>query len=358
MHRSEAESPTEILPESPALRRRGPQAVPASRPAAAPALAPAGGEPAPTPGSASHLLCEECRAPVDPDQRYCVRCGARQTHAANPAIGYFASAAAARRTARTGPRSSGRAPLYGLFFMLLPLAVAIGVVVGRSNSNDNAALLAVLRNQKPIVVTTGGTGAAATSAGTSAATTPAATASAPSSSTLAAGYVVKLQTLPVSGATQASATAAESAATAKGATKVGLINPTNTTTTPAQGSSNYVIYSGFYTTKAAANQALSRLKAKFPSAQVVAVAPVSASSATTSGATANPKSVPTSATKIPNKPTAASLQQGAAIVRKLSSQTGKNYEHTQDNLPPIITVPGSPSAGASTPASNSPAGQP
>lgn len=360
MNRIEAESPTEILPGSPALRRPGPQAVPDPRPVAAPVPAPAS-EPAPAAPAADHLLCQECRAPVDSDQRYCVSCGARQTHADNPAIGYFAGAAAARRSARTQPRTAGRAPLYGLFFLLLPLAVAIGLAVGRNNSNDNAALLAVLRNQKPIIVNTGGaagTGAAATSAGTAAATT-AATSSAPTTATLASGYVIKLQTLPVSGTTQTSAAAAESAASAKGATQVGLISPTKTQTTPAQGSTNYVIYSGFYSTKTAAAQALGKLKSKFPSATVIAVAPINAAgSASASSATTSPKSVPTTATKIPPKPTAASLKQGASIVKALGTQTGKQYQQTQDHLPPIITIPGSPSAASSTPSSSSPAGQP
>src|SRR6202011_2482765 len=64
------------------------------------------------------LLCEQCRAPVDRDQRYCVYCGARQTHASNPAVSYFAAAA---RRARGGGASRGRgasrAPVFGLFFV-------------------------------------------------------------------------------------------------------------------------------------------------------------------------------------------------------------------------------------------------
>jgi len=278
---AESEAPTEILPAASELRRpiasreapRSP-AVPTAVPTAVPQPAPPPAAvastplipPAQPPTGEPYVLCEQCRAPVDRDQRYCVRCGTRQTHVANPAITYFAGAAAARRAAGRQPRRPGRAPLYGLFFMVLPLVAAIGIVVGRNNSNNDAAVLAVLRNQKPIVVQTGAAAATPTT-GSAAATT-------------------------------AGAGAASSAAT------------------PAAKQS---------AAKAAA-------AARAPAATTV--------------------------TKIPAKPSAAALKQGAAIVNSLSKQTGRNYEHTQDNLPPIITIPGSASAGASTPASSSPAGQP
>lgn len=368
MNPTDTEAPTEILPPAPAT----PQIFGAGRPAAAPAAgsaaaaAPAAGSAAPaapaTSPSAPHLVCADCRAPVDREQRYCVNCGARQTHADNPAIGYFAAAAAARRRARSLPRGAGasRAPLYALFFMLLPLAVAAGVLVGRGNGNDNAALLAVLRNQKPIVVTAAGAGTAASTAATPTAT---ASASAPSGASLGSGYVIRLQTLPTTTAAGV-VTAAESAATAKGATRVGVVNPADTRTTPDQGASNYVIYSGFYATKAQATTALAALKAHFPAATVIAVAPVAATAAASgtgggSAAVTSPKAVPQSAAQIPSKPTAASLKQGSSIVSSLSKQTGKSYVQTQEHLPKVITIPGSPSAGATSPSPSTPAaGQP
>ena len=245
--------------------------------------------------------------------------------------------------------------------MLLPLAVGVGVLVGRGNSNDNAALLAVLRNQKPIVVTTAGAGTGASAAATPGATT---SASAPSSAALGTGYVVRLQTLPTTTAAGV-VTAAESAATAKGAAQVGVINPADTKTTPDQGASNYVIYSGFYAGKAQAGKALAALKAHFPSAAVIAVAPATAGATSASaggGGSApvtSPKAVPQSAAQIPSKPTAASLKQGSAIANSLSQQTGKSYIQTQEHLPKVITIPGSASGAATSPApSTSAAGQP
>jgi len=121
-------------------------------------------------GSAStgrYEPCEECSAPLDPQQRYCVNCGARRGNGANPSSRYFA---AMSKRAHRPPRrpavkksSGSRAAAVG-FFALLPIAVAIGVVVGRSGNdgNDNEALLEALRNQP--ATASAGTTARATNA--------------------------------------------------------------------------------------------------------------------------------------------------------------------------------------------------
>jgi hypothetical protein len=110
--------------------------------------------------------CEECGAPLDPQQRYCVNCAARRGNGANPASRYFAAMSKKARqplvrpAAKTGPGSRAAAVA---FFALLPIAVALGVVVGRSGSGegDNEALLQALRQQEAVVASTSG----ATSAG-------------------------------------------------------------------------------------------------------------------------------------------------------------------------------------------------
>jgi hypothetical protein len=80
--------------------------------------------------------CEECGAPLDPQQRYCVNCAARRGNGANPSSRYFA---------------------------LLPIAVALGVVAGRSDGGgeDNEALLQALRNSEAQTASTAATGTAA-----------------------------------------------------------------------------------------------------------------------------------------------------------------------------------------------------
>jgi hypothetical protein len=104
-----------------------------------------------TPG-AMYEPCEECGAPLDPQQRYCVNCAARRGNGTNPSSRYFA--AMSKRARRPAARPSGksgsnsRAAAVG-FFALLPIAVAIGVVVGRADSGggDEQALLQALREQ-------------------------------------------------------------------------------------------------------------------------------------------------------------------------------------------------------------------
>jgi hypothetical protein len=109
--------------------------------------------------------CEECGAPLDPQQRYCVNCAARRGNGANPASRYFAAMSQrARRPAARPPvkgTSNSRAAAVA-FFALLPIAVAIGVVVGRGGSGggENEALLEALRRQDAAVASTS-TGATA-----------------------------------------------------------------------------------------------------------------------------------------------------------------------------------------------------
>jgi hypothetical protein len=85
--------------------------------------------------------CEECGAPLDPQQRYCVECAARRGNGSNPSSRYFA--AMSKKSRRPLTRSQAKKPGGGsraaavAFFALLPIAVALGVVVGRSGSGDS-----------------------------------------------------------------------------------------------------------------------------------------------------------------------------------------------------------------------------
>jgi hypothetical protein len=91
---------------------------------------------------------------MDQQQRYCVECATRRGNGANPSSRYFAAMnkRARRPIAKAGPRPPGssRAAAVG-FFALLPIAVAIGVVVGNANGGggggDEEALLQALREQ-------------------------------------------------------------------------------------------------------------------------------------------------------------------------------------------------------------------
>lgn len=116
--------------------------------------------------------CEECGAPMDPQQRYCVNCAARRGNGANPSSRYFAMVSKRSRRPLVAPATAkkdqtSRAAAVG-FFALLPLAVALGVMVGRSGSgsDSNDALLQALRERQATASSTAGaatTGATATS---------------------------------------------------------------------------------------------------------------------------------------------------------------------------------------------------
>jgi hypothetical protein len=117
------------------------------------------GQQLPPEGQGRYEPCEECGAPLDPQQRYCVHCAARRGNGANPSSQYFAAMSKrahrplAQPKAKTGSGSRAAAVA---FFALLPVAVAIGVVVGRSGAGgDDDALLQALRQRDAAVASTG-----------------------------------------------------------------------------------------------------------------------------------------------------------------------------------------------------------
>jgi len=112
---------------------------------------------------AGYEPCAECGAAMDPQQRYCVNCAARRGNGANPSSRYFAAMSAKARKPLVGQKKDKSAPgsraaAVG-FFALLPIAVALGVIVGRGGSDggDNEALLEALRAQEAIASTNAGT---------------------------------------------------------------------------------------------------------------------------------------------------------------------------------------------------------
>ncbi|MGN6257319.1 MAG: hypothetical protein ACTHN3_06170 [Solirubrobacterales bacterium] len=113
--------------------------------------------------------CEECGAPMDPQQRYCVNCAARRGNGTNPSSRYFAMMSKRARRPLAAPATkqnqTSRAAAVG-FFALLPIAVALGVMVGRSGgSSDNSdALLQALRERQATASSAAPTTAATTAA--------------------------------------------------------------------------------------------------------------------------------------------------------------------------------------------------
>jgi hypothetical protein len=292
--------------------------------------------------AAEYETCEQCTAPVEATQRYCVVCGTRRKHVYDPAARFLAEATGRQRGARRAVASSPRRSAgLGLVLALvaIPLAVALGVLIGRPGSNVNSKLLAALRSEKPPVVNVNGGGASGASA---AATTTAAATSTPvarltSTFGLQQGYAVELQTLPGSGTTTATVAAAEAKARTHGATAVGLLIQSDFKVTPAPPAGDYVIYSGQYSSSAAANAALAKLKHAFPSARVIQVRSASAGSGP--GAVLSTTQYGTAHQITGFKPSATQLSQGGQVANQVSKELNQNYVKAQQGLPDSISVP-------------------
>jgi SPOR domain len=286
-------------------------------------------------GAAAYAACEECGAPLDEKQRYCVSCGARRRDKGGPAVQYFANAG--RRSRRGGGKATGASGARAaavLFFVVLPIAVAIGVLVGNGNGNGNDSkdLADAIASLKA-----GDTPSALAS---TAAATPIA-----SDWTLDSGYTVELKILPQD-SDQAAADAAKKDATSKGASDVGIINPSEFTVTPAPQGGGYVLYSGEYKTKAEAIKAIAKVKGKFLGALVVAVKKTAAGD---QGQLVD-KTAYGDVHKVEGfAPSASKVASDTALVNQEGQKTGKDYVDSQKDLPDVIVVGGG-GGGPSNPA--------
>jgi hypothetical protein len=328
-------------------------------PAAAPGLAgarvpfAAPSSVAPSEPDGPYEACDQCGSPVDASQRYCVVCGTRRKHAYDPAAQFLSSATSRARLAGSSarPANARRRRSFSLgtaaVLAAIPVAVAVGVLVGRSPNGTNAKVLAALRQQKPTVVTVsgagsgsgGGTAAASTSGAGSGAAADASTpvASLNSDFSLSSGYTVELQTLPRAGTTGATVTAAERSERAKGATAVGLIAPADFHLAPSPPAGAYVIFSGQYKTHAAATAAFAKLKGKFPGAKVISVSSTAAGGGSTK--VVSHTSFGAAHQVVGFKPTTKQLSSGAQIVQRESKQINNNYVQAQKGLPDSVSVP-------------------
>jgi hypothetical protein len=291
----------------------------------------------------AHETCEQCDAPVEATQRYCVVCGNHRRHVPDPASRFLSGATSRSRTvvARVpgAPRRRSFSLATALAIAAIPLALAVGVLIARSGNDSNSKLIAALRAQKPTVVNVGGgsqtgTPVASSTVASTATVTPSALTS---TFSLQHGYAVELQALPAHGTTQSTVSAAEAHARAKGAGAVGLISQSAFKVTPAPAAGDYVIYSGQYSSSSAATSALAKLKHAFPAAKVISV-----SSTSTGGGSTKVLSTTQygSAHQVTGyKPSASQISQGGQIANQVSKEIGNNYTKAQQNLPDAISVP-------------------
>ena len=279
--------------------------------------------------------CEVCGAPLEDGQRYCVNCATRRREVGNPTGRYFANAQRRNRRAPNGGAAVHQAPSLGraaavLCLLLLPIAVAIGVLVGRGHGNNDDDLIAALKSS--------GAGAATTS-DTSALTS---STTLTSDWTLDHGFTVKVGTIPV-GSDQAAADKAKADATAKGATDVGIIAPGDFTVTPPDAAGGYTVYSGQYKTKAEATKALAKLKKSIPGAAVVEVK----KNTSGEGAVVAKSKYGDVHQVAGSQATPQQVQSDTQAVNNFNSQKGSNYIQGQKSLPDVIAVGGGGSGSSS-----------
>jgi len=125
---------------------------------------------APAP-SADFQHCDECSAPVDHNQRYCVNCGTHRRNVPDPAARYLSQASAHSRAVRgragqaASVRQRGAGLATALVLALIPVAAVVGVEVGRSSNSQDSKLIKELARERAQTVV------ASTAVGSSANTT-------------------------------------------------------------------------------------------------------------------------------------------------------------------------------------------
>jgi hypothetical protein len=279
--------------------------------------------------------CVNCRALVDGDQSYCLKCGARQPGARTPP----------ERLGPAEPLPVGAPPPPGIvapardwtpFVALgglaaLVLVLVLGVLIGRSGQSDGTKAAAA-----PQVITVQGGGAATPSSGSASGGTRAAIGAIQDDWPAGkSGWTVSLQTLP-SGTSGSTVASAKAAAAAKGAKNVGVLDASNYTGL----GSGYVIYSGVYSSPGKANAALGSLKKSFPGAQVIHVVPAGGGGG--SAAAAATAATPTSSSQ---------KQTGAQAIQQLNNCSGSACSKASRKVTKPIATP-----GAAPPTDNKPAG--
>jgi len=295
--------------------------------------------PAGLPEPSPYQPCDNCGAPLDERQRYCVACGTRRKHARDPAARFLAAATTrGRRSAASASpgmvhKRGSKSAATAIAVAVIPLVLGAGVLIGRSSAGGDGKLIAALQAQKaPVIEYSGaaaGTGAAVTDVASASTTPPVSTFA------LAHGYAVQLGTLRA-GTDQADAAKAEHADEAQGASAVGLIAQSDFRVTPSPSPGDYVIYAGSYQTKTAAEHALVKLKRKFAAAKVIEVRAL-ASSAKAAGRALTRTQFGTAHQVTNYKPSPSALRQGSQIANQDSHSTGTAASGA--GLPDQVAIP-------------------
>jgi hypothetical protein len=267
--------------------------------------------------------CANCGALLARDQRYCLECGTRRAGMAAMLSPRETTTEVVTEQRPAPPDSPWRLDaglLAGVGCLLL--ALLVGVLIGRSGSDD-----ARRRASSPQVITVPNASAA-----TGATATAAFVSDWPAGKR---GFTVQLQTLPKASTDAAKVAAAKHAASAKGAPGVGALD------SDAYGTLDpgaYVVFSGTFTDRKAAQGALGKLKSNFPDAKVVEVAETGATASKPSKSSS--KKDDGAATGKTEKPSAAEQAAGAKAIQDIQNSSGKDYSKKSAKLPDKLATPG------------------
>jgi hypothetical protein len=203
--------------------------------------------------------CAHCGAPLLADQRYCLNCGTRRGEPRVAFADYVRNGSAegvAVRQVTVEPRASDVSPLAAVLgIALLGGMLLIGVLLGRGEDEQAASSTPVAEQ---------------TSDPSTAGTTPPPVGGEVSSEWPAAtdGFTVELGTLAKEGTTAEDVEATRADLELKGATDVGVLD---SDLYPSLAADSYVFYSGVYTSRADAEDALDALDPELSDAVVAQV---------------------------------------------------------------------------------------
>lgn len=293
--------------------------------------------------------CSGCGHPMAADQRYCLECGARRGGPRVQFDEYLGERASAEQPGLTGggppppvrpvypvaPEPDNRpvrevTPLMAAAgLMAFALILIFGVLIGKQGNSNNS--------QPQIVASTGVPATATPSTSTSTDTTVSFQADWPAGQE---GFTIELATLSKEGTDPTMVESTKTELSTQGASEVGVLDSDEFGTLPG---GNYVFYSGVYSSRGEAENALSSLSSSFPEAQVIEVAAeasvTKASNEGTGGGGGSESLIQEDGESESTAPVEASDDALKELNEDLSAE---EYQEAQQKLPTTIETEGKP----------------
>lgn len=281
-------------------------------------------------------VCASCAAPLEPDQRYCLECGARRGDARLPFEQYLSSPLDPHPVAETPPpnapaavatRQNDPSPLGAMIGVaLLGGMLLIGVLLGRGNDDGQAATPVVQVGEATTTDAAAGTGGGETVSNTEI------TSEWPEGKS---GWTVELGTLPKDGTTAADVDAVKADLESQGATELGVLDSDLYASLPG---GSYIVYSGVFDSKGDADAALDDLGGDFPDAKVVEISDQKPDAGESSGGGGSLLSGGSGGGG--GGGPGETVDASTADLEALENTTGDDYQEQLNNIPDTVATPG------------------